>query len=99
MGVSKMKRKAVFLDRDGVLIKAIVKSGKTCSADDIIGVEVIRDSMSACAKLKAAGLMLIMVTNQPEISRKNLPQYIAEEINDYLGQLLVLDDIAMCPHD
>ena len=34
-------KKAVFLDRDGVINKAIVKNGKPCSPMDLNSVEII----------------------------------------------------------
>ena len=70
VGISgaRMKR-AVFLDRDGVLNRAIVRDGKPYPPRSVAELEILPDVGNALAALHAAGLLLIVVTNQPDVAR------------------------------
>ena len=61
--------RAVFLDRDGVLNKAVVRDGKPFpprSPDELV---VVPGVAEACRALRARGLVLVVVTNQPDVAR------------------------------
>lgn len=95
----KPKVKAVFLDRDGVLNKAVIKQGKPYPPATISEVEIPKDAAQALTNLKNAGFLLICITNQPDVARKITKQETVEEINKFLMKKLPLDDIFTCYHD
>jgi D-glycero-D-manno-heptose 1,7-bisphosphate phosphatase len=97
--VSRRDRAAVFLDRDGTLIRAPVVEGKPTSIRDEEELELEPGAGDACDMLKAAGFPLIVVTNQPEIARGTQSAATVERINARLLELLPLDEIVVCPHD
>jgi D-glycero-D-manno-heptose 1,7-bisphosphate phosphatase len=91
--------KAVFLDRDGVLVRALGGEGAPRSARTLTELELLPDVEEACTVLKQAGFALVVVTNQPEIARGTLsPETVARQ-NDVLRTALPLDEIVVCPHD
>ena len=53
----------------------------------------------ALAKLRDAGFLLIVTTNQPDVARGNQTRATVEAINQYLAERLPLDDIEACYHD
>jgi transaldolase len=59
-------RRAVFLDRDGVLNRALVRDGKPYPPARLEELEVLPEVPGALARLRAAGLLLVVVTNQPD---------------------------------
>ena len=61
--------KAVFLDRDGVLNEAIVRQGRPYSPATLDELKLVPSAAAALGRLKAAGFLLIVVTNQPEVAR------------------------------
>ena len=88
-----MSRSAVFLDRDGVLNEV------TAGADGIprppANVEAMRlcpDAVGACRALREAGYLLIMVTNQPDVSRGTQQRDVVDAINSAVGERLGLDE-------
>jgi D-glycero-D-manno-heptose 1,7-bisphosphate phosphatase len=100
MGVDAlMKRKAVFLDRDGVLNHAIVKHGLPYAPMSVDELTIPHDAESALQLLKAAGFLLIVVTNQPDVARGKNTKHAVEEINKKLQELLPLDEFFVCYHD
>ena len=93
------KNKAVFLDRDGVINRAIVREGKPYPPSNINEVEIISGVKEALINLKNAAYVLIVVTNQPDVARGTTMQEIVEEINDSLMQHLPIDRVITCYHD
>lgn len=91
-------RRAVFLDRDGVLNRAEVREGRPYPPD-LAGAELLPLVAEACAALKLAGFLLIVVTNQPDIARGTLDQAASRAVDDWLREELPIDDIRVCPHD
>lgn len=94
-----MKRRAVFLDRDGVLNRAIIKDGKPYPPAGVDEVEIPPGVVEALQRLKDAGFVLIVVSNQPDVARGATPQATVEEINDFLAQRMPIDRFIMCYHD
>jgi D-glycero-D-manno-heptose 1,7-bisphosphate phosphatase len=94
-----VRRRAVFLDRDGVLNAAIVRGGVPHPPGDEDEVEVLPGVEDACRRLRAAGFELVVVTNQPDIARGTQTPEAVQRINDALFAALPLDAVVVCPHD
>jgi D-glycero-D-manno-heptose 1,7-bisphosphate phosphatase len=92
-------RRGVFLDRDGVLNAAIVRQGRPHPPDTVEQVVIIDGVREACRRLSEAGLLLIMVTNQPDIARRTTTRAAVDAINGHLVSELGLDGVFVCPHD
>ena len=88
-----MKR-AVFLDRDGVLNRAFLHAdGKTHPPASPEELEILPGVLEACQSLRRAGFLLIVVTNQPDVARGTQRREVVEAINLELRRQLPLDDI------
>ena len=96
---SEKSRRAVFLDRDGVLIKAIVRSGRPYPASCLSEVAIIPEVYPGLTALAAAGFLLIVVTNQPDVARGTQSRQEVEAIHEFLLKNLPLDQILVCYHD
>src|SRR3954463_14237534 len=92
-------RRAVFLDRDGVLNKAYVRHGKPYSPDTIEEMIIAADAAHALERLRRHDFLLIVATNQPDIARGRLTRAQVDAMNGYLRRTLPLDGIEMCTHD
>jgi D-glycero-D-manno-heptose 1,7-bisphosphate phosphatase len=90
---------AVFLDRDGVLTEAKVIDGVPRSPRLASELAILAEARPACRALADAGLLLICVTNQPEIARGGLDPAELEAMNERLQRELGLDEVIVCPHD
>lgn len=69
MGEHEITRRAVFLDRDGVINKPVVREGRPYPPADVKDFELYEDVAAGCARLEAAGYLLVVVTNQPDVAR------------------------------
>jgi D-glycero-D-manno-heptose 1,7-bisphosphate phosphatase len=93
-----MKR-AVFLDRDGVLNEPVVRDGKPYPPANASELTVTAGAAAALGRLRDAGFLLIVVTNQPDIARGTTSRATVDAINQALGHALPLDAFYICPHD
>jgi D-glycero-D-manno-heptose 1,7-bisphosphate phosphatase len=91
-------RKAVFLDRDGVLNRALERDGKPYPPSSLAEFEILPGVPEACRKLKAGGFLLVIATNQPDVGRGTLPRSVVEEIHAHLCATLPIDRVEMCTH-
>ncbi len=89
-------KKAVFLDRDGVINRPIVRDGKPYPPMCVEEFEMLHGVVEACAKLKAAGFLLIVATNQPDVGRGTLARETVESIHAKMSTSLSLDRVEVC---
>lgn len=92
-------RPAVFLDRDGTLIRTDVVDGVPTPPRSLDAVEILPDVPDALARLAAAGLLLLVVTNQPDVARGTETREHVEAIHALLRDRLPLDAIFTCYDD
>jgi D-glycero-D-manno-heptose 1,7-bisphosphate phosphatase len=99
MGEHEVKRAAVFLDRDGVLNRPIIRDGFPFPPARIEDFELYPGVTEACAQLKAAGFLLIVVTNQPDVGRGTQSRERIEAMHERLrAAVSALDAIEVCYH-
>jgi len=89
---------AVFLDRDGVIIKN--RSTYVRTWEDV---EILPDVLPALARMTARPYKIIIITNQSVVGRGLLSLRVAEKINQRLTDQIRkaggrIDGIFMCPH-
>jgi len=93
-----MGRRAVFLDRDGVLVRDV---GPLTSADDIV---LTPGAAEGLTELSRAGFLLIVVSNQTVVARGLLNEDAVIELQAQVGKRIIaaggpaLDDFLFCPH-
>jgi D-glycero-D-manno-heptose 1,7-bisphosphate phosphatase len=101
MGISPIaerKTRATFIDRDGVLNRAIVRDGKPYPPETPADLEILDGVREALAKLKVAGFLLLVVTNQPDVAKGIQSRETVEAMHLKLQAELPLDDIFVCYH-
>ena len=92
-----MKR-AVFLDRDGVLNRSVVRAGRPYAPTSLDEFELLPGVLEALTNLRTAGFVLVVVTNQPDLATGRIRPEVAEAIHQKLRALLPIDDIKVCGH-
>jgi D-glycero-D-manno-heptose 1,7-bisphosphate phosphatase len=90
--------KAVFLDRDGVINANIERNGKPVAPVTIEQFQLLPGVVEAAKRLKAAGYLLIVVTNQPDVASGRTPKATVEAMHAEIRRQLPVDDIKACYH-
>jgi len=102
MGVSQVmpqSRRAVFLDRDGVLNEVVLHEGRPHPPASLAEFRIVSGAKESLADLKRLGFVLIVVTNQPDVARGKQTKAVVEEMNSFLASRLPIDDTYVCYHD
>jgi D-glycero-D-manno-heptose 1,7-bisphosphate phosphatase len=93
-------RRAIFLDRDGVLNRVYLQAdGKTHPPKTLDQLEILPGVPEACRSLRRAGFLLIVVSNQPDVARGTQRREVVEAINQTLRLHISLDEVRICCHD
>ena len=91
-------KRAVFLDRDGVLNRSIVQSGKPYAPLTLDQFQILPGAAEALQQLKAAGFVLVVVTNQPDVGTGKLSSSLLEKMHQQMRAVLPLDLVEVCIH-
>lgn len=92
-----MKR-AVFLDRDGVINRAIVRDGKPYPPACLEEFEILPGVEQSIRALRKAGFLIVVVTNQPDVAKGIQRREIVEAMHARLHAAGLCDDIRVCYH-
>jgi D-glycero-D-manno-heptose 1,7-bisphosphate phosphatase len=94
-----MSRRAVFLDRDGVLNEVVLHEGRPHPPSSLSELRIVRGAKESLADLKRLGFVLIVVTNQPDVARGKQTKARVEEMHSFLADKLPIDGTYVCYHD
>jgi D-glycero-D-manno-heptose 1,7-bisphosphate phosphatase len=90
-------RPAIFLDRDGTLNVQVVREGKPYPPATLAEFALFTGVPEACAQLAAAGFVLVVATNQPDVGRGDQAQAVVESMHTRLRELVpAITHIEVC---
>jgi D-glycero-D-manno-heptose 1,7-bisphosphate phosphatase len=99
MGKHEVARRAVFLDRDGVLNRPAVRNGRPYPPARVDDFELYDDVADGCARLKAAEFLLVVITNQPDVGRGTQSREAVEAMHAKMQSALPsIDRVEVCYH-
>jgi D-glycero-D-manno-heptose 1,7-bisphosphate phosphatase len=93
-----MQRRAVFLDRDGVLNDIVIRAGQPASPRSAGEFSLRPEAAVAVSRLRRCSDAVFVVTNQPDIARGLLPRAELDAMLERLRVEAGVDDIAVCEH-
>jgi len=92
------QRRAVFLDRDGVLVQAAPQKAYAHGPLTLEDFALIPGIVEPVRRIHDAGFLTVLATNQPAISRGQMTWDILNEMHRLLRAAVPLDDLEVCPH-
>jgi D-glycero-D-manno-heptose 1,7-bisphosphate phosphatase len=90
--------RAVFLDRDGVINRVLIRDGRPYPPASLDELEILPGVADALRDLKSAGFRLIVATNQPDVAKGILRRELVDAFHDRIRRTLPIDDIRACFH-
>jgi len=90
--------KAVFLDRDGVINANLERDGRPVAPTTLAEFRILPGVIDAARRLKAAGFLLLVVTNQPDVATGRTPKATMEAMHAEIRRLMPIDDFMICLH-
>ena len=91
-----MLNRAVFMDRDGVINRAVVTDGKSYPPATLEAFEILPGVAATIDAFRAAGLKTIVATNQPDVTAGKQTLEVVEAMHARLLNELAIDDIKVC---
>lgn len=82
------KKRAVFLDRDGTLNAPVVRAGKPYPPATAAEFQLLPGAAEGCRQLRAAGYVLVVATNQPDVGRGLQSESVVEAMHARLRDLI-----------
>jgi D-glycero-D-manno-heptose 1,7-bisphosphate phosphatase len=92
-------RRAVFVDRDGVLNAAVAHSERPHPPGSVAELTFLPGVRERVAELRGLHFLVVCVTNQPDVARGTVARAAVEEINARVRAQMGLDDLLVCYHD
>jgi len=92
------QHRAVFLDRDGVINRTLERDRQPQSPASLSEFEILPEVPGACRRLKQAGFLLVVATNQPDVGRGVTRKENVEAIHAEMCRLLPIDRVEVCYH-
>ena len=90
---------AIFLDRDGIMNRAVVREGRPYPPAWLEDVEILSGTITSLEYLAGCGYVLIGITNQPDVARGTKSREVVESINHWIQSRLPIREIFVCYHD
>jgi D-glycero-D-manno-heptose 1,7-bisphosphate phosphatase len=93
-----MAHRAVFLDRDGVLVIPKFGDGRSYAPRTLEEFAIYPDAAECVTRMKNAGYKVIVVTNQPDVGAGFVARDVVESMHRRLLREMPLDAIKTCYH-
>lgn len=99
MGINKIKKKAFFFDRDGIVNCSLTIKNKPVPPRCLNELVINDDFIKIYNYLKKQNYYIFVITNQPDVSRGKMSINEAEKINKIITSLFDFDYYYCCYHD
>lgn len=90
---------AVFLDRDGTVNESVPSAAGLRPPWSVDELRVDAGTRGLLDRLRQAGYLLVVVTNQPDVARGSLAADVLDTINAAVVTQLGIDAVYACTHD
>jgi D-glycero-D-manno-heptose 1,7-bisphosphate phosphatase len=88
----------LFLDRDGVINRSLIRGGKPFPPSTVDELEILSGVREALSLTHEAGIVNVVVTNQPDVATGKQRRAVVEDMHKLLRRKLAIDDIRVCYH-
>jgi len=90
---------AVFIERDGILNRVRVERQQQVAPLTLREFHLNTEVAPLLHELKAAGLVVIVTTNQPGLSRGDQSRSELDRMHQLLRKAFPIHDLLVCPHE
>jgi D-glycero-D-manno-heptose 1,7-bisphosphate phosphatase len=88
----------LYLDRDGILNEAVIRGTEISSPRNMKELKISSDIVALTSPNIVRNWNLVIVTNQPDISRGLIDLNFVDEINNRIIAILPINVVYVCPH-
>ena len=88
----------MFLDRDGVIVIPEFRDRRSFAPRRLADFRLYPEAAASLRRLKQAGFLLVVVTNQPDVGNGLIPRSEVEAMHEIMARELPLDAVKACFH-
>lgn len=88
--------RALFLDRDGIINEVVMRDGKPASPRIFEEFSLIPGAIELAKTAKELGFLLVLITNQPDVSRGLLSRKELKKMHEFMQENIPFDRIEVC---
>ncbi len=92
-------KSAIFFERDGILNDVEIKRNQQVAPQTLAAFKIKPEVPELLKRLKDAGFLLFVTTNQPGISQGTLSRRELDLMHEILRRRVPIDDVFLCAHD
>ena len=101
--MERVKKKALFIDRDGVMIRMVKYDHGWDSAQRLEDVKLVEGVAEVIGWANKNGVLVVEISNQPGVAKGKMSQKMSSTIEDKTHKLLArrgvkIDKVYICPH-
>ena len=89
-------RKAIFLDRDGIINHSLIENGKPIAPHSMSDFSLMDGVEHLIEKLSGLGYLIFIVTNQPDVARGKLRKSEIKKMHEFMCEKIKIDDVMVC---
>lgn len=90
--------KGIFLDRDGVINKVILRDSRPFSPRNMDEFQILQGVSEAVALLQKEGLIVVVVTNQPDLAKGLISKSLISEMHEKIRNEIGIIHFYFCGH-
>jgi D-glycero-D-manno-heptose 1,7-bisphosphate phosphatase len=91
-------KRAVFLDRDGVINANLERNGRPVAPTTLAEFQFLPGVVESVQRLKQGGYLIVVITNQPDVADGRTARSTVDAMHDLVRSKLAVDDIRVCFH-
>jgi D-glycero-D-manno-heptose 1,7-bisphosphate phosphatase len=92
------KHRAIFLDRDGILVVPQFRDGRSFAPRTMKEFEIYAEAPRCVTWLQKAGFKIVVVSNQPDVGAGLISRNTVDAMNTRLRNSMPLDAVKVCFH-
>ena len=92
------KSKAIFFDRDGVLVTSIIKNRKPFAVKKVADFKIYKNASNLINKVVNKGYKIFIITNQPDVEKSSITLKVLNKMHKKLSKKIKVDKIFTCIH-
>ena len=89
-------RKAIFLDRDGIINHSLIENGKPIAPRSISDFSLMEGVEHLIEKLRGLGYLIFVVTNQPDVAKGKLKKSEIKKMHKFMCEKIKIEEVMVC---
>jgi len=88
--------RALFLDRDGIVNKVVMRNGSPSSPRSLAELQLIPETIKLVREARQLQFAIVLITNQPDVARNQITRHELKKIHEAIATKIPFDLMEVC---